>query len=93
MVKKIDKGTTTFKRRLLGYRRKEVDAGIAFIEAELARRTEGLELEVGRLTEELAVATAANEDLAFRATRRAVETILREAATEAAGPPDETIAS
>lgn len=93
MVKKIDQTTTTFKRRLLGYRRKEVDAGIALIEAELARRTEGLELEVGRLTEELAIATTANKDLACRATRRAVETILSAAATEVARLPDETIAS
>ena len=93
MVKKIDKTATTFKRRLLGYRRKEVDAEIAFMEAELARRTEGLELEVARLTEELTIATTANEDLALRATRRAVETILNAAATEAARLPDETIAS
>lgn len=73
-----------FKRRLLGYRRRDVDARVARMQAELARRTEDLEFEVGRLTEELSVATTADEDLALRATRRAVEAILTDAKGRAA---------
>ena len=89
MVKKKTKKKKTksekIRRRLLGYRRRDVDARIAGMQAELTRRTEDLESEVGRLTEQLAAATTADEDLAFRATRRAVEAILHEANTEAVG--------
>ena len=84
MVEKKKK-SEKIRRRLLGYRRRDVDARIAGMHAELTRRTEDLESEVGRLTEQLAAATTADEDLAFRATRRAVAAILDEANTEAVG--------
>ena len=93
MVKKNDNKSAKIRRRFLGYRRSDVDARIAAMHAELTQRTEGLEFEVNRLTEQLAVATTADEDLAFRATRRAVQTILAEANTEAAGVLGGPIAS
>ncbi len=75
---------TKLRRRLFGYRRGDVDARVAALSAAFTRQIQELEFEVGRLTEELSVATHANEDLALRATRRAVETILAEARAEAA---------
>ncbi len=73
-----------FKRRLLGYRRRDVDARVASLQAEHATLTADLESEIERLAEELAVATNADEDLALRATRRAVEHILTDAKLQAA---------
>jgi len=72
-----------FKRRLLGYRRADVDDRVARLTADATRRIEDLEFEVRRLTEELSVAAGADEDLALRATRRAVDGILADARAKA----------
>jgi hypothetical protein len=72
-----------FKRRLLGYRRGDVDDRLASLQAEHAKHTADLEFEVGRLAEELSATTDADGDLALRATRRAVETILTDAKNRA----------
>lgn len=84
MAKKNHSEQPRLKRRLFGYKRSEVDGRIADLQAQMARQTDNLEFEVGRLTEELIVATTADDDLALRATRRAVETILTGARAEAA---------
>jgi signal peptidase len=84
MAKKIKNKTPRFKRRLLGYRRREVDTQIANLKADFTRNSADLENEIGRLSAELATATAVDLDLALQATRRTVGTILTDARAQAA---------
>lgn len=84
MAKRSEKTRPRFKRRLLGYRRRDVDGRIASLEADFTRRTADIENEIGRLSAELAAATAVDRDLALQATRRAVGTILTDARAQAA---------
>ncbi|MGZ0218393.1 MAG: hypothetical protein ACKVIY_05145 [Acidimicrobiales bacterium] len=84
MAKKRKNKTPRFKLRLLGYCRLEVDGRIASLDADFTRRTADIENEIGRLSAELATATAVDQDLALEATRRNVGTILTEARAQAA---------